>query len=128
MGIEIKCCPVETAVKYIGKKWTIHIIRDMFMGKKHFSEFLEANPNLSTKMLSQRLKELEGHNVIEKKIVSTSPVTIEYHLTKKGKALNKVLYELVMFSFSECKDEVVKSGCKCSKREVESLIKNTFVV
>jgi len=102
----IKCCPIETALKYIGKKWSVNIIRDLFLGRKRFKDFLEANPHLSTKMLSERLKELEKNGIIEKKIVSTTPVTIEYTLTTKGMSLNKILYEMARFSGKECAPEV----------------------
>lgn len=102
-----KCCPIENALHYIGKKWSINILRDLFRGKTRFSEFLESNKDLSTKMLSARLKDLEKVKLIEKKVVSTSPVTVEYHLTKKGKGLNRILFEIALFSLTHCSDEVL---------------------
>lgn len=90
-------CPIEKTMGYVGKKWSINIIRDLFMGRKRFKDFLEANPELSTKMLSARLKELEQHGVIHKDIVSTSPVLIEYELTAKGRSLNQILYALSVY-------------------------------
>jgi len=104
--VVIKRCPIEIAMKYMGKKWAVNIIRDIFLGKRRFRDFLEANPEISTKMLSARLKELEEHGVLEKKIVSKSPLTIEYDLTDKGRALKDVLYEMVAFSVNECPSEV----------------------
>ena len=79
--MNIKTCPIETSVKYIGGKWSINIIRDMFRGKKRFSDFLKENPKISTKMLSARLKELEQNKLIEKRIVNKTPVIIEYYRT-----------------------------------------------
>ncbi len=104
--IEFRKCPIETAFGYVGKKWAVNIIRDMFLGKKRFSEFLKENPNLSTKMLSARLKELEKGGFIEKKIVSTEPVRIEYKLTKKGEALRGLMYESAVFAVRHCREEV----------------------
>lgn len=104
--VNFKCCPIEIAIEHIGKKWAINIIRDLFEGRKRFNEFLKANKNLSTKMLSARLKELEKDEIIEKKVVQMSPVIIEYRLTKKGLGLNRILYELGRFSIIEYGKEV----------------------
>jgi DNA-binding HxlR family transcriptional regulator len=93
-----KSCPIDVALKYVGKKWAIELIKDMFFGMKHFNEFLNANPDLSGKVLSQRLKELEKFGIIEKRVTSVTPLTIEYHLTDKGRSMNKVIYELACFA------------------------------
>ena len=77
----IKSCPIGITLNFIGKKWTIHILRDLFLGRKRFSDFLKTNPQLSTKTLSIRLKELENNGIIEKQIISKTPVLIEYNLT-----------------------------------------------
>ena len=74
-------CPINKAVELFNKKWTIQLIRDMFFGKKQFKDFQEDKPNLSNKVLSQRLKEMEEKGLIEKRIINTSPVSTEYHLT-----------------------------------------------
>ena len=102
----LKNCPIETAFRHVGKKWTVNIIRDMLLGKKRFTEFLQANPEMSTKMLSQRLRDLEKDAVIKKRIVSKSPVRIEYVLTAKGEDLNRVLFEMSMFSMKHYGKEV----------------------
>ena len=101
-----KSCPIEVALKYVGKKWSIDLIKNLFYGMSHFNEFLEANPKLSAKMLSQRLKDLEKNGLVEKKVVSVTPLSIEYHLTDKGRALNKVVYELAVFAMTACESEV----------------------
>jgi DNA-binding HxlR family transcriptional regulator len=114
----MKHCPIENALEYVGKKWSITIIRDLFFGKKRFKDFLAANPKLSGKVLSERLKDLENKGLIKKKIVSKSPVTIEYVLTKKGRALNKILYELALFSLKECRNEVLlRKSCPVKAKD-----------
>ena len=87
-------CPVEEAMKLISKKWVIQIVRDMFFGKSHFNEFKEGKPNLSNKVLSNCLKDMESNGLIER-IVNEEDSTIEYKLTDMGLALNKVIYELI---------------------------------
>ena len=110
-------CPIDKAVVLFNKKWTIQLIRDMFFGKKQFKEFQEDKPDLSNKVLSQRLKELENNGLVEKKVLNTTPIYSEYHLTEYGKKLNRVIYELAVFildesDFVEYKDEEVKNQIK----------------
>lgn len=95
-------CPMELAIQLINKKWVIQIIRDMFFGKTHFSEFKEDKPDLSNKVLSSCLKNLEKDGLIEKNISDIDGVVdISYSLTDHGRALNKVIYELAMYTLNE---------------------------
>lgn len=112
-------CPIQNAVQLFNKKWSILIIRDMFFGKKQFSEFKEGK-DISNKVLSSCLKDLEEKKIIEKRVIDTTPVTTEYHLTEAGKHLNKVLYELASFILDSNLFEEYKSP------EVKESIKNQF--
>jgi len=98
MNTEKIVCPVDRTLNLINKKWSIQIIRDMFFGKKHFKEFKEDKPKLSNKVLSNCLKELEENGLIEKHVLDTTPVTSEYYLTEYGKSMNRIVYELAMFT------------------------------
>ncbi|MFX1310448.1 MAG: winged helix-turn-helix transcriptional regulator [Promethearchaeota archaeon] len=117
----MKNCPIEVALSYLGKKWTIQIIRDLFKGKKRFSDFLKSNPQISTKMLSLRLKELQNSDLINKTIISTTPVAIEYSLTKKGKALNSILFDLAEFSIKNFPSEVYHNSPKSIRSDIMNL-------
>ena len=119
----MKNCPIEVTLEIVGKKWSINIIRDLFKGKTRFSEFLESNPQLSTKMLSERLKELQKFNVIKKTVSPTTPVTIEYALTTTGKNLNKVLFHLAEFSLKNYPDNVYDKEAKLTDRDISNLRK-----
>ena len=116
-----KNCPIETTLGYIGKRWSLMIIRDLFFGGKRFKDFLKANPELSAKVLSGRLKELEKNEIIQKEIVNTTPLLIEYSLTVKGKNLNKVLYEIAMFGVNNLSHKLTAKIC--SKESINSLKK-----
>jgi len=123
----IKCCPVEATFEHIGKKWSINILRDLFMGKKRFREFLETNKKLSGKVLSQRLRDLEKHKLIHKKIVSKTPLKAEYALTEKGRNLNKVLYEVIMFSMKNYPKQVfAHPPKKCNEKTFSMIAKRSL--
>ena len=98
-------CPVDKTLNLISKKWSIQIIRDMFFGKKHFKEFKEDKPKLSNKVLSNCLKDLEENGLIEKKVLNTTPVTTEYYLTDYGRSMNRIIYELAMFTLDDELDD-----------------------
>ena len=97
-------CPVDKTLNLINKKWSIQIIRDMFFGKKRFKEFQEDKPKLSNKVLSNCLKELEENGLIEKVVLNTTPISTEYYLTEYGKSMNKIVYELAMFTLHDEND------------------------
>ena len=122
----IKHCPIETAFERIGKKWAINILRDLFLGKKRFREFLEANPELSGKVLSQRLKDLEKENLIKKKVVSKTPLIAEYELTERGKNLDKVLYEIIMFSMENYSKDVFHNPSIYNEKTCSIVVKKSL--
>ncbi len=122
----MKACPIEVAAKYIGRKWGVNIIRDLFLGKQKFSEFLHSNPDMSTKMLATRLRELERDGLLTKHTVSVSPVSTRYELTEKGKALSRVMLEMAIFSFSYCKTEVYRLSPKSIEADIE-MMKNILM-
>lgn len=82
----------------LSKKWAVPVLKELFLGSKHFSDFLEFHPELSNRVLSDQLKHLEKHGYIKKEVVSKTPLKIEYSLTDLGKDLNKYLYENLQFA------------------------------
>ena len=90
-------CPIELAMQMISRKWVIQLLRDMFFGKARFNEFKEDKPGLSNKVLSHCLKDMEENQLLKRHELDD---TIEYKLTERGLALNKVLYELAMFTLT----------------------------
>ena len=73
--------PVEDAIKAISNKWTLHILRDLFIGRTHFNEFKANRKTLDNKALSRCLKNMEENKLITKK--SENKTNTEYQLTKK---------------------------------------------
>ena len=92
----VKSCPIELVVKLINKKWVIQIMRDLFFGKSRFHEFKEDKPDLSNKVLSHCLKDMENNGLIQKIVDKCDKKNVKYILTEKGRSLNKVIYEIAM--------------------------------
>ncbi len=114
----VKSCPIELVVKLINKKWVIQIMRDLFFGKSRFHEFKEDKPELSNKVLSGCLKDMEKNGLIHKIIDKCDKKNVRYTLTEKGKSLNKVLYEIAMVTVeSENYSEKLACDLKASFKE-----------
>ena len=114
----IKSCPIELVVKLINKKWVIQIIRDLFFGKSRFHEFKEDKPNLSNKVLSNCLKDMEKNGLIHRIVDKYDKKNVRYILTEKGKSLNKVLYEIAMVTVdSENYSDKLANDLKTSFKE-----------
>ncbi len=90
------CCPYfHRAVELIGRRWTGAILEILMQGGSlRFSTIAAAVPDLSDRMLSDRLKELESYGLVERTVVSGPPVRVQYALTHKGQELSPALTEL----------------------------------
>jgi DNA-binding HxlR family transcriptional regulator len=90
-----KSCTVNRTVKYLTKKWTLLVILEIYKGPDHtrrFSELMGALGDITQKVLSERLRELEAEGIVQKKVDATTfPVKSEYTLTESGLALMDVI-------------------------------------
>jgi DNA-binding HxlR family transcriptional regulator len=94
-GYDDDFCPhFHHAIELIGRRWTGVVLRSMLHGTTRFSDIAAAVPNLSDKMLAERLKELESEGMITRRVIPAMPVRVEYELTDKGRALNVVVEAL----------------------------------
>lgn len=85
-------CPnFHHAVELIGRRWTGAILRAMLTGRIRFSDIAVVIPGLSDRLLSERLKELEGEGIVERRVFPETPVRIEYVLTEKGRSLETAI-------------------------------------
>jgi DNA-binding HxlR family transcriptional regulator len=93
---EAHCCPLlHEAVELVGKRWTGAIVAVLLEGgPMRFSEVAQAVPQLSDRLLSERLKELEARGVVERTVHPGAPVRVEYALTGMGRDLAPALAEL----------------------------------
>jgi DNA-binding HxlR family transcriptional regulator len=76
----------ETA-SLLERRWQLSILYAALSGALRFNEFAEAVAGISPRMLSERLRDLEGAGLVERKVIPSSPPTVEYRLTARGKRL-----------------------------------------
>lgn len=88
-----EACPISKAASVLCERWTLQIIREMFMGATRFSEFQKYLPRMSPTLLNSRLQTLEAQGIILRKRVPEKK-GFEYQLTPAGNALKPVLGEL----------------------------------
>ena len=85
---------IASAMEIIGNKWTALILRDLTAGPKRFTELEKSVGNINPRTLSQRLDDLEKHEIITKQAFAEVPPRCEYSLTKKGQDLVPVLQQM----------------------------------
>jgi DNA-binding HxlR family transcriptional regulator len=89
------CCPLyHEAVELVGRRWTGAILSVLLDGPLRFSEIAQAVPELSDRLLSERMKELEGRGIVERRVISGPPLRVEYQLSRMGCELEPALSEL----------------------------------
>jgi DNA-binding HxlR family transcriptional regulator len=90
-----RCQPVPVEVRQaadlLERRWQLSIIYAALAGALRFNEFAEAVAGISPRMLSERLRDLESAGLIERTVLPTSPPTVEYRLTKRGRRLAPVI-------------------------------------
>jgi DNA-binding HxlR family transcriptional regulator len=95
----INSCPMDNSIRILGRKFTLHILRNMIVLKqKRFAEFLDSVEEISTKTLSIRLKEMEKEGLINRVVISDRPVQTEYYVTEKCRMMEPVLEFMAEFS------------------------------
>jgi DNA-binding HxlR family transcriptional regulator len=93
------CCPFyHEAVELVGRRWTGAILRVLMDGPLRFSEIAQAIPELSDRLLSERMKELESRGMVERTVISGPPVRVVYELSKMGRELEPALSELQLWA------------------------------
>ncbi|OJJ15398.1 transcriptional regulator [marine bacterium AO1-C] len=87
-------CPIDVTIKTIGGKWKPIILHHLLSGTKRFGELRKLIPDITQKMLTQQLRELEQDALVARKIYPEVPPKVEYSLTDYGTTLKQVLTEL----------------------------------
>lgn len=89
-------CPISYSLDFLGDKWTLLVVRDLvFMGKRHYGEFLKSDEGIATNILANRLARLEATGIVGKSADPENRVKNVYTLTEKGLDLIPLMLELV---------------------------------
>ncbi|KUP04487.1 MarR family transcriptional regulator [Bacillus coahuilensis m2-6] len=91
-------CPrFEKAIQIVSQRWTGLIVYQLLTGPQRFNE-IQGSIGISGKVLSDRLKDLEQEGIVERTVIPSTPVMIEYSLTKKGAAMEPVINQIESWS------------------------------
>jgi DNA-binding HxlR family transcriptional regulator len=94
-------CPIARSLAVFGDRWTMLIVRELFLGTRRFDAF-QAQTGMSSHLLSARLKRLEKDGIIERRLYQTRPRRYEYRLTTKGKDLHGIVVALRAWGLRWC--------------------------
>jgi len=88
------CSRFHRAIELIGSRWTGAILQTLLQGKCRYASIKAAVPDITDRMLSERLRSLESEGLVAREVVPDTPVRVEYQLTKKGRELQDALREI----------------------------------
>lgn len=93
-------CPYEKSIQVLGDKYALLILKEIYLNNAplRFNELLNNLRPMSSKTLSAKLKDLTGHNILKKTIVSTTPVVVTYEFTEKWLDLTSLLDQMADWS------------------------------
>jgi DNA-binding HxlR family transcriptional regulator len=93
------CCPLyHEAVELVGRRWTGAILRVLMDGPLRFSEVAQTIPELSDRLLSERMKELESRGLVERTVIPGPPLRVRYELSEMGRELEPALAEIEIWA------------------------------
>ena len=87
-------CPVEVSMDVLAGKWTVVVLAHLKDEVLRFSELRRRIPDITDKMLTQRLRSLEDDGIVERRVLGDTPPHVEYRLTQEGESLRPVLQAL----------------------------------
>jgi DNA-binding HxlR family transcriptional regulator len=92
------CARYHHAVELLGRRWAGAILRVLLGGRARYAQLREAIPQISDRMLSERLRELEAEGLVIRHVAQDAPVRVEYELTEKGRALEKAIMAIAAWA------------------------------
>jgi DNA-binding HxlR family transcriptional regulator len=84
-------CPAQATIAAIGGRWKMIILWHLYEGKLRFSELRRKMSAISQKMLTEQLRELEGHGLVRRTVYAEVPPRVEYAVTALGESLRPVI-------------------------------------
>ena len=90
-------CPIRRTAEILDGKWTMLVLRDLLSGKKRYSELQRSLKGISPRLLALRLRTLEQHGLLVRRVFPTNPPTTEYELTPRGEGLRAIFAAMAQF-------------------------------
>ncbi|MBB1592945.1 helix-turn-helix domain-containing protein [Achromobacter sp. UMC46] len=109
-------CPVARSLDLVGDRWTVLILRELYMGATRFEE-IQIQTEATPQMLATRLKSLEANGLIERHRYNERPLRFEYRLSEKGRAFYPVVYAMRAWGETWCKDDGEEVAVRFVHRE-----------
>ena len=94
-------CPIANSLDILGDKWTLLVVRDLFLDKHTYGEFQDSQEGIPSNILADRLKRLEWAGIIGKSPYQDRPVRYAYHLTEKGQSLGPIVKEYINWGLKQ---------------------------
>lgn len=95
MAHTLPVCPVEVTLMLISDRWKVLIIRDLLDGTKRYGELKKSVGNISQKVLTTKLRDMEKSGLLTRKVYAEVPPRVEYTLTDTGLSLRPILYAMM---------------------------------
>src|SRR3954465_12549812 len=92
------CSRFHRAIELIGSRWTGAILQTLLQGRTRYAAIKTAIPDITDRMLSERLRSLEAEGLLLRAVVPETPVRVEYELTRKGHELQDALREIATWA------------------------------
>ena len=103
-------CPISTCLEIIGDNWSLILIRDLFLERTTFTEFMNSPEKISSNILSDRINKLQKYNLIECRLHPQNRKVKQYYLTKSGIELYPLIYDLLIWSKNHLDFEYLPIG------------------
>lgn len=108
-------CPrYHRAIELIGKRWSGAIIILLLQGRSRFHEISASIPEMSDRMLSERLKEFEAEGIVRRSVTPETPVRVEYRLTDKGRDLRDAVTAISEWAENWLEEERALEGAEAN--------------
>ena len=106
-------CPVAKTLELVGDRWTLLVVRDLLPGTRRFQDLLASLPGIAPNILSDRLKLMEQHGLVSRRLYSEHPPRAEYELTARGKELGVIVGALAAWGTRHVykRGSLVHTGC-----------------
>lgn len=105
-------CPVACTLDIVGDKWTLLVVRDLALGKRHFEEFLESPEGIASNILTARLRMLQSLGYVAKRTDSDDRRKSIYEFTEQGESLRRLMRYLALWGLKHLPEtEVPPEEC-----------------